>query len=124
MAMNRSRGLPICRGTLLYIAGPITPSYQYPDMRANVDRAREVGLRWFKRGYSVFIPHCNNDGWKGVLYEEYMETGLCILAKCEGIVMMKGWEWSKGAVREHDRANQLGKVVFFDEYFTKYNEKE
>ena len=85
---------------------------------------REVGERWFKRGYSVFIPGSNNSGWDGVTYEEYLEADLAILAKCQGIVMMKGWNWSKGAEREYVRANDLGLAIFFDECFAKYNGKE
>lgn len=120
----RSKSLLIGRGTLLYISGAISPTIQHPNFQENLDKMREVGERWFHRGYSVFIPGSNNSGWHGVTHEEYLETDLCILYRCDGIVMMKGYMWSIGAMQEIERAQQLGKVVFFDEYFTKYNGKE
>lgn len=121
---QRSKGLPINRGTLLYISGPITPTTQYPNKVENIARMREVGQRWFKRGYSVFVPGSNNSGWDGVTYDEYVSMDIAVLAKCQGIVMMEGWEWSRGADKEYHRSNILGITIFFDKEFSKYNGKE
>jgi hypothetical protein len=81
-----------------------------------------VGVRWFRRGYSVYVPHLNTRGFEcfGVKYEEFMDGAFAIIRRCEGLVMMDNWVYSSGAQREFDYANELGKVVFFDKYFDKY----
>ena len=118
----KSRRLEISRDTLLYIAGPLTSSPEFPNQVANENAAMLVGVRWFKRGYNVYIPHMNTRGFEcfGVQYETFMESCFAIIRRCDGIVMMKGWPHSKGASREYVYAQEIGKTIFFDEYFDKY----
>jgi hypothetical protein len=41
-------------------------------------------------------------------YEEYMTADLAALATCHNIRLLEGWENSKGARREWERAKELG----------------
>ena len=46
-------------------------------------------------------------------WQACMRRDIAELVTCEGIFMMPGWEWSRGASLEHHIAQQLGmKVVY------------
>lgn len=126
MATNRSKGLLIDRATVLYIAGPLTPSKMFPSQESNCQKAMLCGLRWWRRGYSVLIPHLNTKGFEcfGVKYNDFIALSLSLIHHSDGIVMMQGWQYSNGAVTEHDYATTNGLPVFYDEEFEKYNRKE
>lgn len=47
-------------------------------------------------------------------YEEYMKLDLMLLETCDAIYMLKGWEDSPGANREHDRAKKLGLEIMYE----------
>lgn len=86
-----------------YIAGPITKrlkTYQYAFTDA------EMVLKYL--GYKVLNP-----AWlpKGLKDEDYQRIDDAMLQTADVVVLLKGWERSKGARREAKLAERLGKTV-------------
>ena len=86
-----------------YIAGPITKrlkTYQYAFADA------EMVLNYL--GYKVLNP-----AWlpKGLKDEDYRRIDDAMLTAADVVVLLKGWERSKGARREARLAEQSGKKL-------------
>lgn len=93
---------------ILYIAGPMTglADFNRPAFRMMADRLR-------RKGYRVVNPaelpgETLNNPW-----DWYMRRDLAELVKCDGIVLLPGWEQSKGARLEHHVAVTLGMTVTY-----------
>jgi hypothetical protein len=90
----------------LYISGPITG--QPFGNRPAFDQLEAV-LR--RRGYDVCNPHAlahvDVSNW-----EQCMRLDVVHLLSCDGIVMLPGWERSRGARLELHIAAELGLRVF------------
>ena len=92
-----------------YIAGPYRDPRGAHYIKENIRRAEAVGLKYAKKGYAVIIPHKNTAFLDGALPDEFwLKMTLALLARCDTIVMMKGWETSLGAVREYNFATENG----------------
>ena len=99
-----------------YIAGPITKrlkTYQYAFADA------EMVLNFL--GYKVLNP-----AWlpKGLKDEDYQRIDDAMLETADVVVLLKGWERSKGARREARLAEQLGKKLIEYEQMDMIAEKE
>jgi hypothetical protein len=91
----------------VYIAGPMTgiPDHNYPAFAyaATVLRAQ---------GRDVSSPHEIDGGSVGSqTWEWYMRRALQMLLDCDEIVLLPGWEQSKGARFERELAEVLGMPV-------------
>jgi hypothetical protein len=91
----------------VYISGPISGIADY---RANFADAEQelTGL-----GYEVVNPVTVGDALmlrlkREPTYDEYMADDLEELAKCDNILLLDGWENSKGARIEWNKAKELG----------------
>jgi hypothetical protein len=90
----------------LYIAGPMTglPESNYPAFH---DAARVLrGM-----GYTVENP-AENPRPPGGEWVEYMRMSLRQLSRVDALVMLPGWQNSRGARIEVDTALKLGLNVF------------
>lgn len=96
----------------VYIAGPMTgyPEFNYPLFHATAIRLR-------KMGFEVISPAELNpidsglqitDEYHTKLYPSFIKRDIAALMECDHIVMLKGWEESKGASLEHHIAEVLG----------------
>ena len=99
-----------------YIAGPITKrlnTYQYAFSDA------EMVLNYL--GYKVLNP-----AWlpKGLKDEDYQRIDDAMLQTADVVVLLKGWERSKGARHEAMLAEQLGKKLIEYEQMDMIAEKE
>jgi hypothetical protein len=98
-----------------YIAGP----YRAPAAHGivqNIRRAEAVALKYWKLGYAVICPHKNTALFDGTCADStWLDGDLEILARCDVIVMMKGWEKSQGAAEELQHAESLAKEVIYDD---------
>ena len=100
----------------VYIAGPITKrlkTYQYAFADA------EMVMNFL--GYKVLNP-----AWlpKGLKDEDYQRIDDAMLQTADVVVLLKGWERSKGARREARLAEQLGKKLIEYEQIDMIVEKE
>ncbi|HCY15586.1 MAG: hypothetical protein A2Z93_06320 [Curvibacter sp. GWA2_64_110] len=89
----------------IYIAGPMTglPELNYPAFNAAAARLRALGFE-VENPAENQEPHCGS--WLG-----YMRMAIRQLSQCDGVVLLPGWQESKGARIEHQLATQLGLVV-------------
>ena len=99
-----------------YIAGPITKrlnTYQYAFADA------EMVLNYL--GYKVLNP-----AWlpKGLKDEDYQRIDDAMLESADTVILLPGWERSKGARREVRLAEQLGKKLIEYEQIDMMEEKE
>ena len=89
----------------LYIAGPCSglPDSNYPAFHAAADRLRALG-------YDVENPADNPAPPCGT-WLAYMRMSLVQISRCDGLVMLPGWEQSRGARAEFRIACDLGLQV-------------
>lgn len=90
-----------------YIAGPMTgiPEFNFPEFHrvAAELRAKGIGVRNpAEHGESTDKP-----------WDHYMRLGLRDLLECDEILLLPGWENSRGARLEHAVAVELGMTVHF-----------
>lgn len=86
--------------TKIYIAGPMTGliNFNYQSF--------DVAQIWLEsKGYEVRNPATFQHGWNS--YKDYIKAGLCMLEMCDRIVFLPGWESSKGAILEKEKAIEL-----------------
>ncbi|MGY5876211.1 MAG: DUF4406 domain-containing protein [Candidatus Thorarchaeota archaeon] len=99
----------------IYVAGPYTAS-NIEQIEANVQRAIDAGIQIWKKGHFPFIPHVLH--WVDLRaheleipmnWDDYMLWDAPWLDDCDALFLLAE---SKGALIEHDRAKEEGKVIF------------
>ena len=94
----------------IYISGAITGTDDYMGRFADAEEKLK------KEGHSVINPAAVNSMMPAdTTYEEYMEMSLTMLAMCDVIYMLKGWEKSCGANREYGYALAMDKIILQEE---------
>lgn len=105
---------------LIYIAGPYTADTNQ-ERDNNVHRARKVASNIWEAGHAAICPHLNNyDMEYDFIDKSWQEIFACflvgdfeIISRCDGIIMLPGWEDSKGACAEFIFAKWLGLPIHF-----------
>lgn len=101
---------------IVYVAGPF--SHETAKGRAaNIRRAEDLGLEASRVGdgrtVMPFVPHVAWGGYFGKITEqEAIHWGLEIIEHCDGILLVPGWQKSKGTLGEIKEAERLGLPVF------------
>ena len=99
----------------IYIAGPYTAKEPY-QQNNNIEIAKQVGMKFMRAGIDVYIPHmatANLDFVAG--YNYFMDLHLTFLKDwATDIIMIDGWEKSKGSVIEFNKADQWGKKIWYE----------
>jgi hypothetical protein len=90
----------------VYIAGPMTG---YSD--CNFAAFHAAAERLAQAGWKVFNPAENFGGRKDLPRETYLRLDLAVLAQCDAIAMLPGWEDSRGAKLEYLVAHELGCTI-------------
>lgn len=104
----------------IYISGPMTG---YPD---NNYPAFEYALQQFAG--DAISPHNIHEDATDLSWAGYMRRDIAAMMKCDSIVMLAGWERSRGAHLEHDLAVSLEFTVYYSlamaicEFWKKKNE--
>jgi len=94
----------------VYVAGPYTPHDGREETRLeNVRRASEVAQQLLRAGHIPFCPHTMTAGWEATCgYDDFLRLGFEWLADCDAILLLPGWETSRGAILEKAEADRLG----------------
>ncbi len=92
-----------------YLAGPMSglPDHNYPAFKAAAKRLRGQGVQ-------VISPHeITPSGYGPWSWQEHMRVDLAALLTCEVIVMLPGWQQSRGAQLEKTVAEAIGLSVVY-----------
>lgn len=101
---------------VIYVAGRYRGKTDY-EQAENIYHAQRVALRLWELGWVVLCPHLNtaNFNWYSDLPDGvWINGGLELLKRCDCIIMLKGYETSKGAMAELELARQLNKGIFYE----------
>ncbi|HOA75230.1 MAG TPA: DUF4406 domain-containing protein [Phycisphaerae bacterium] len=92
----------------IYISGPMTghENHNFPAFHAAAEQFR-------KAGWEVANPAENFGGRTDLPREAYLRADMTMLARCDAIALLPGWERSAGATLETVLAKELG-LQFFD----------
>ena len=71
----------------------------------------EAGERLKKKG---FIPVNPARSPEGLDYRDYMDIALAMVRCCSAILLLPGWDSSKGAVAERAYAESLNMEILFE----------
>ncbi len=95
-----------------YVSGPYRSQDGPNGILANIVAARAVAIELWRMGYAVICPHTNTALMDGAADDSVWLAGdLEILKRCDLIVMVPGWEESKGAISEYKYAVENLDVV-------------
>lgn len=98
---------PATRPLRVYLAGPMTGIVD--DNKDTFNRAAAV-LR--AAGLHVENPAENTPPNDNPTWDDWMAIAIPQLESCDAVVMLPGWDKSKGAAVEYDRASALGKAIY------------
>lgn len=95
---------------LLYVAGPYRG-----DVTENIAKARAVGIEIWKAGHVAIVPHLNTAHFEedsNLKDDVFLNGDIDILRRCDGIVLVPGWEESEGANSELMYAKYLDMPIW------------
>ena len=100
---------------LVYISAPFTATS--PEIeQANIARAVEMGRQVRTLNASPLIPHTSvlqpQHRDAEVIWSEAMQDCLCLLAHCDVMLLLPGWESSRGCRLELLQAEEWGIPVY------------
>lgn len=95
---------------IVYLAGPIRPKGDQT-LESNINNAKSIALELWKKGYTVISPHANSDlpitlADKEVETWRWLNGDLDIIARCDAVVVLPGWEESAGTKGEIEFAKE------------------
>lgn len=110
--------------TVAYISGSYRSKIKVWGIRHlivgwHIWKARQVGIRYWKKGYACIVPHLNTAFFDHHCADHvWLQGDIEIIKRLDRkrdvIIMMKGWEDSEGARAEHLAAVSCGLRVIFD----------
>lgn len=106
--------------TFVYIAGPYsgrTHDWQsYNEIEANIAKARDAAKFCAENGLPFYCPHTNTAHFEVIApdlpAEYWYAMDNIFLDLSSAVLLVGGWEGSKGARAEAERATAQGKRVF------------
>ena len=104
---------------ILYISGPYSPG-NGRTVAENIAVARVHAVAAVRNGWFPFTPHLNTAGFEidcpEISHQEWLDGDLAILRALSqaraAVLLLPGWEQSKGARLERDWAIHLNLEVF------------
>ena len=98
---------------LIYIAGKYSG-----DVNANIAEARKWAIKLWEAGHAVICPHLNTAHMEidcKATYEDFLRGDFVMIARCDAVFMLPGWEQSDGAKQEHKHAWTNGIPVIYSD---------
>lgn len=85
---------------IIYVAGPYSADTDWR-RKQNIQRAEHVAAQLWKMGYYAICPHLNSAFFGGICPERvFLEGGLEMLRRSDAMILVKGWESSRGTLLE------------------------
>ena len=98
---------------LVYVAGPYsapTPA----ERAANIEAAWTVGYQVASLGAYPVVPHMNTAHMDDLQdWQWWIDATLELMLRCNAVLMMEGWEASRGARGEEAAAKRFEIPVFY-----------
>jgi hypothetical protein len=92
---------------LIYVAGPYRAPTTWERDR-NIQAAREVGATVARLGAYPVIPHSNTSHMDGLCDDQFWLDGtLELMRRCDGMLLVVGWNKSSGTRGEMAEAERL-----------------
>ena len=99
---------------VVYLAGPFRAANAW-EVEQNIRAAETMALEVWRRGYACLCPHTNTRFFDGAADDAIWLAGdLAMLARCDVVLMLPGWEQSSGATAEHGYAISRGIPVVYE----------
>jgi len=93
---------------IAYIAGPYRAKTVFGVIR-NILRARKVAKEYWRKGYATFCPHLNSVLMDKVAPTDiFLRGDLKFLEYADIMIVLPGWEKSKGTLGEIEFAKRKG----------------
>jgi Domain of unknown function (DUF4406) len=100
---------------VLYVIGP----YRAKTIREiveNIRRAEAVALKYWQKGYVVICPHTNSALFDGAITDEVILQGdIEIMKRCDGVVILPGWQKSSGSIGEIKVAVEMRLQILWED---------
>ena len=97
---------------VVYIAGPYTAENDW-ERKMNILRAQFVNAEIWKRGFWGLCPHMNTEFFSGICPEQvFVDGGLVFLRRSDCVILVEGWENSKGTLAEIAEAERVGIPIY------------
>lgn len=99
---------------LIYLAGPYSTG-SILEIADHICQGRDMAIELMERGYAPYCPWLD---WElavrkhRLTVEHFKQCGLTILAKCDAMLLLPGWEDSRGTREEIAFARMLNIPVF------------
>ena len=101
------------RRLLVYVAGPYSSRWFWMKI-ANIWRAWRLAKDVWRQGHMAHCPHVETAFLDNIMeHDEWIARDLLIVARCDAILMCRGWRNSPGAVKEHDFALERGIQIYY-----------
>ncbi len=97
---------------IVYLSG----CYTNGNTEENIAAARKVAIELWEKKYTVLAPHLNTAHFEKDCkceYEDYLRGDFELIARCDAVIMLQGWNLSGGSTRERKYAEQLGVPVYY-----------
>ena len=98
--------------TVVYIAGPYLGASAWA-IEENIRRAERLALDVWGLGAVAICPHANTRFFHGALGEDVWYAGdLELVSRCDAVLLVEGWQRSRGATEEKAFAEARAIPVF------------
>ena len=99
---------------IAYIAGPYRAKTKLGIIR-NILKARKVAKKYWALGYTAFCPHMNSALMDRCAPDEvFLKGDLEFLQHADILVVIPGWERSKGTLGEIEFAKAKGIPIIYE----------
>lgn len=97
---------------IVYVAGKFTGKNSW-EIHRNVFHAESLGMAVADAGAMPLMPHANTAHFHGTVTDAFWYKGtLALLKRCDAMILVPGWEDSKGTRAEAEWARANGMPVF------------
>ena len=101
----------------VYVAGPYSAD-NVLDVLKNIGRGQKACVELFKRGYAPFCPwhdktYVIDDPDFDFTVQQFYDYSMAWLEASDAVLVLEGYERSKGTLKEIERAKELGIQVFY-----------
>lgn len=99
---------------LVYVAGPYSAT-TVKGRSKNIKAAWKVGCQVATLGVYPVVPHMNTAHMDKLQdWQWWIDATLELMLRCNAVLMIEGWEASKGARGEEAMAKKVGIPVFYN----------